>query len=304
MVLGTATILHLKLSKRLDIWLLQYWRVLRLECSFARFAHDVQIDVPPPNALARDDLVVFTAADSVYLNRFLQPFVGSMVAHTREPRLHVHLYNPTTRDLELLQSVQRQFPCLRLTRSHETFSGDDLARRAKASPKQLWNSLYICCSRFLAARALQRVTGASLLIVDIDILFNGNIEERFKGDIACALMLRPEEQNLSKRSLGGVVFASGSAVGQAFLSRACDDIARFLAAGFYWFAFDQYALYRSVQRMRAQERRDQLSLLTERDVSFDFARDALILYPKGALKDEHEYSSRAGAYGQKHGEVS
>jgi len=264
----------------------------------------VQIDVSPPAGLHRTDVIVFTAADSVYLGRFLMPFVGSLVAHNAEPRLHVHLYNPTASDVALLQRVRQQYPEVQLTSSHETFSDDDLARRAKASPKQLWKSLYICCSRFLAARVLQQRTGASLLIVDIDILFNGNIEERFSGDIACALMLRPQESNLSKRALGGVVFASGSAAGQSFLARACDDIERFLAAGFYWFAFDQYALYRSVQRIRASERRNLVSLLTEHDVSFDFVGDALIFYPKGALKHENEYSSLAGAYGEKRGEVS
>jgi hypothetical protein len=246
---------------------------------------------------------VFTAADSHYLRRFLTSFAGSMAAHIPRPRLHVHLYNPDSRDFALLESVQQQHPEMQLTLSHETFSGDQFARRATPSPRQMWLSLYICCSRFLAARAVQQQTGASLLITDIDILFNGNIRERFKGDIACALLERARERNLSKRFLGGVVYVSASPVGQRFLRRVCNYIERFLAAGFYWFAFDQYALFRAVQEMPANERRNNFSLLTQRDVSFEFAEDALILFPKGGLKDEERYSNLARTYEAKPVEV-
>lgn len=193
---------------------------------------------------------------------------------------------------------------MRLSWSHESFSADEFARRASASPRQMWKSLYICCARFLAARAVQQRTGASLLIIDIDILFNGNVRQRFTGDIACAVLLRPHENNLSKRTLGGVVFASASPVGQAFLSRACDYIERFLAAEFYWFAFDQYALFRAVKTMSKKERRSHFSPLTQRDVSFEFAEDALIYFAKGTLKDEDEYSNLADTYAKKSGEVS
>jgi len=296
--------LALKIYKRIDFWMLQHLRALRLKFCFARYPHHIEIDVPPSEGISRDDVMVFTAADSVYLGRFLGPFVGSMVAHVPSPRLHVHLYNPNGGDFALLKSVQQQYPAMQLTWSHETFSADEFARRANASPRQMWKSLYICCSRFLAARTLQKQTGASLLIIDIDILFNGNIRERFTDDIACALLLRPDESNLSKRTLGGVVFASASPVGQAFLSRACDYIERFLAAGFYWFAFDQYALFRAVQAMSEKERFNQFSPLTQRDVSFEFAKDALILFAKGTLKDEEEYSNLAGRYAEKRGEVS
>ncbi len=287
----------MKASKRFDAWLLQYLRVLRLGVCFARHAHHITVDVAPRSAESPDDdLLVFTAADGVYLRRFFRPFAGSLVAHVPGPRLHVHLYNPGADDFALLKSVQRQFPDLRLTWSHETFEAEDLERRAKASPRQSWKSLYICCSRFLAAQEIQQATGASLLISDIDVLFNGNLEDRFTRDIACALLLRPEEDDLSKRALGGVVFVSASAVGQRFLARACDRIARFLAAGFYWFAFDQYALWRAAQSMPADERRSCFSPLTEADVSFELSGEALILYPKGALKDEDRYSSLAGGY--------
>jgi hypothetical protein len=289
----------LKASKRFDAWLLQYLRVLRLGICFARHAHEVTVDVAPRAAEALDDgILVFTAADSVYLRRFFRPFAGSLVAHVPSPRLHVHLYDPGTDDFDLVKSVQRQFPDLQLTWSHATFAAADLDRRAKASPRQSWKSLYICCSRFLAAQEIQKATGASLLISDIDVLFNGNLEDRFTRDIACALLLRPEEDDLSKRALGGVVFVSASAVGQRFLARACGRIARFLAAGFYWFAFDQYALWRAVQTMPAHEKRSCFSPLTEADVSFDLSEEALILYPKGALKDDDEYSSLAGSYEQ------
>lgn len=297
--------LELKFSKKVDFWLLQHVRALRLKFCFARYPHHIEIDVAPPSAgVSRDDVMVFTAADSVYLGRFLRPFAGSMVAHVPRPRLHVHLYNAGSNDFALLKSVQQQYPEMQLTWSHETFSADDFARRATASPQQVWKSLYICCSRFLAAQTLQKLTGASLLIIDIDVLFNGNIKERFTGDVACALLLRPDERNLSKRTLGGVVFASSSPAGRKFLAHTCGYIERFLAAGFYWFAFDQYALFRAVQAMPEKERQTQFSPLTQRDVSFEFAEDALILFAKGTLKDEEEYSNLARAYDQKKAEAS
>src|SRR5213592_2104517 len=104
-----------KISKRLDHWLLQHLRVLRLGLCFARYRHHIEIDrLPRSTESAGDEIVVFTAADSGYLDRFLRPFVGSLVTHVPDPRLHVHLYNPQNSDLELLRSVQQQYSNLQL----------------------------------------------------------------------------------------------------------------------------------------------------------------------------------------------
>ncbi|MBI2717623.1 MAG: hypothetical protein HY245_08720 [Rhizobiales bacterium] len=287
----------MKLSKRIDLLLLQYLRVLRLALCSARYHHRMEIDrLPPATGIARDDIIVFTAADSEYLGRFLLPFAGSMVVHIPGPRLHIHLYNPQNGDFNLIKSIQEKYSSLQLTLSHEYFASRDFERRARASSKQTWKSLYICSSRFLAARTIQRLSGATLLITDIDILFNGNIKDRFGGGIECALLLRPNEKNLCKRTLGGVVFASANPVGQQFLATACDYIERFLRAGFYWFAFDQFALYRAVRAMSEDERRNSFSALTSRDVSFELAKDGLILFPKGKLKDEEAFANLARTY--------
>lgn len=287
----------MKISKRIDLSLLQYLRVLRLGFCFARYHHHMEIDQPPPvTGIASDDIIVFTAADSGYLGRFLRPFAGSMVAHIPGPRLHIHLYNPQNGDFDLIRSVQEKHPSLQLTWSHENFASEDFERQARASSRQSWKSLYICCSRFLAAQTIQQQSGANLLITDIDVLFNGNIRDRFGGDIECALRLRPDEKELCKRTLGGVVFASASPVGNKFLATACGYIERFLQAGFYWFALDQYALYRAVQAMSEDEKRNSFSALTPRDVSFELAKDGLILFPKGALKGEEAFASLARTY--------
>lgn len=260
----------------------------------------MQIDrMPPAFGDAKDNFMVFTAADGKYLERFLRPFVGSMMAFVPHPCLHIHLYNPQQKDFDLLSAVTNEHPDLQLSWSHENFSAGDLERGSGASPKQSWESLYICCSRFLAARAIQLETGANLLITDIDILFNGDVRARFNGGIECALRLRPLERNLCRRTLGGVVFVSSGPTGRKFLTTTCDYIERFLTAGFYWFYYDQYALHRAVQSLSKQERRELFSELTPQDVSFKLAKDGLILFPKGKLKDGDSFIDLAKKFGGK-----
>ena len=285
----------MKLAKRLEVVLFQRLRALRLGLSRATFRNRIEIDRAPSAASAASDLVVFTSADGPYLQRFMRSFVRSVVEHVADARVHVHLFNPSSEDYALLAAVERAYPTLQLSFSHETFSSEAHEQRARSSPKQPWRSLYICCARFLAARTIQQGCNSPLLMLDIDVLINGDVRSRFGGDVGVSLLLRPDEPYLSKRTLGGVVFASTTPEARTFLATACDYIERYLGAGIYWFAFDQYALYKGVQSMSPEARAARFSPLTSRDIDFDLSGHGLILYPKGALKHGEAFAQIAAS---------
>jgi hypothetical protein len=135
-----------------------------------------------------------------------------------------------------------------------------------------------------------------VLVLDIDLLFNADIRTRFAGDAQYALMRRPKKCSLSKRILGGVVYASSSPIGRLFLNQICEHIERFLGSGTYWYCFDQYALYRAFLYMKSKTKLNGFSELTSKDVSLTLALNALILYPKGTAKDEGEFAALAGEF--------
>lgn len=210
--------------------------------------------------------------------------------------IHVHVYNPVDGDFEVIQALRTELPTLRITHSSETFDPAMLQKRSPASPQQSWKSLYICTSRFIAAKQFQDRSGTSLLITDIDLLFNGDALARFGNGIDIAMFLRPTERNLCKRVLGGVVFVAGSGVGMQFLSKVTSNISRFLAAGYYWFAFDQFALHRSLRKMQKKTVNLNFSQLDTRDMSFDFDLRSLILVPKGKTRDQEAFQALAASF--------
>lgn len=289
----------MKFSKELDLRLIQYLRLIRFQFHFRRHRNAILFDDDGADIHEQQSrLMIYTAADSTYLQKFFKPFVKSANAHMRAPRIHIHLYNPQPADFTLLNSVRKDMARLALSWSHENFSAQALEQRSQSSNQQSWKSLYICTSRFIAAEIVQKKFGLPLLITDVDILFNGNVEERFSGAIDVALMLRPEERNICKRTLGGIVYVSARVAGRNFLARTAGSISRFLAAGFYWFAFDQLALYRAVRAMPKDSFATGFSPLTHHDISFDMDQDGLILFPKGKIKDQQEFADLVHSYSE------
>lgn len=283
--------------KQIDCYFFQYLRALRHELRRARFAHRISdISYSPGFGEARAGaprpLTVFTAADSIYFTKYARAFAGSLVKHVAAPRMHAHLYNPDAPALAALAAIGSAYPELALSWTTETFSEAALDKAAKAAA-QSWTSLYICCTRFLAAQTVQARLNAPLLILDIDILFNADIRPRFAGDIEYAAMLRLDQCNLAKRTLGGTVFASLSPRGRLFLEQICVHVERFIAGKTYWAGFDQYALYRAYRHMKSRMGLAGFSELTAKDVSLNLGPDALILYPKGKIKDEEEFAQLA-----------
>ncbi len=291
-----------KVKKSLEFKFLQHVRVVRTRYSFRRFRPRVSImqfaSAKPDSASAAENgLTVFTAADAAYLARFGTAFVGSLVQHVAAPKLHVHLFNPDASSIAQLQSLAETHPALTLSWTTEEFSAEPLERRSPAGRKQSWKSLYICSARFLTAKSVQDTLGTSLLIMDIDVLFNGDVAHSFSGDVDYALMPRFNEKNLCKRTLGGVVYVSSRPSGRAFLAHACKYIERFLGRKRYWFAFDQLALYQALKHMKARELLRGYKPLTAQDVSFDLAPDALILFPKGKAKGQDKFARISAQFG-------
>jgi hypothetical protein len=287
----------MKFSKELDLRFFQYLALARFKLSWRTYKPSLLFDLrDAPLAEGIGGLTLFTAADSGYLQRFIEPYLLSARAHVTRPRVHIHLYNPEEKDFELLMSMRGELPDMQITWSHEIFSPEAWETRSSSSDQQSWKSLYICTSRFLAAQAVQQRCGSDILMTDIDILFNGDVTKRFCAPADVGLFLRLGERNLCKRTLGGLVYASARPNGRKFLSHVADDISRFLAAGRYWFAFDQLALYRAVLRMPEASRRSHILELTTQDMSFDFSPDGLILVPKGRSRDEGRFAALSKKY--------
>lgn len=237
-----------------------------------------------PAPMVEGSFVVFTAADSLYFRKFGPAFLSSLVRQHPSVNVHFHLFDPDMDTLEILRQWQARLPSATIGHSRERLPMRALRIPGKAHAKQSWKSLYICCSRFLAAQHLQRRCAASVLLMDIDVLFASRVDAMFAG-ADCGLMPRLDQKNWCKRTLGGVVFASSSPLGRAFLDHACLHIRKFLTLGLYWFAFDQYALYRALRYTRQRDGLARFRALTPNHVSFDVSASAPILYPKGKRKD-------------------
>jgi hypothetical protein len=276
---------------------------VRLDDRFRQFVNATGVFITPdrykpewvdwqPAAVEPGAITVFAAADSIYFRKFGLAFLASLVRHHPTVHVHFHLYDPDRESLSFLAEWKAQFPAASISHSVERLPA--LARRALTGTrkKQSWKSLYICCTRFLAARHLQRTVGCAILLMDIDVIFAGRIEPIFAGS-DYGLMPRPTQQNWCKRTLGGVVFARPSPLGQAFLDHACLQIGKFLTRGRYWFAFDQYGLYRALLHMKRRDGLAHFCALTDRHVSFDLAAEAPILYPKGRSKEGEAFSALA-----------
>jgi hypothetical protein len=132
----------------------------------------------------------------------------------------------------------------------------------------------------------------SVLVMDIDVIFVGKLDPIFAG-AQYGLMPRLHQSNWCTRTLGGVVFASAKPLGRIFLDHACWRIRKFLTLGIYWFAFDQYALYRALRYMERQDGLAHFRPLNGEQVSFDLEVEAPILYPKGQDKEGEQFKQLA-----------
>jgi len=179
-------------------------------------------------------------------------------------------------------------PAIEIGYSTERLPKSALRDPKKSDSKQSWKSLFICCARFLAARHLQQERGVAILLMDIDVIFAGRLEGIFAG-AHYGLMPRLAQKNWCKRTLGGAVFVSSSPLGRAFLGHACRHIRKFLTLRLYWFAFDQYALYRALLHMKRHDGLANFRALTSAHVCFDLSAKAPILYPKGRSKGSKEF---------------
>lgn len=245
-----------------------------------------------PATVAEGSFSIFTAADAAYLKRFGPTFLSSLLRQHPEASVHFHLYDADAEAIALVGRWRVEFPDARIGYSTERLPEKALRPPTAGHRRQSWRSLFICCSRFLAAQRLHEATGAPLLLMDIDVIFGGLLVPIFAGT-DYALMPRLSHKNWCKRTLGGVVYASYSPTGRAFLAETCLQIRKFLSSRLYWFAFDQYALYRALLRMRRRDGLAGFRALTPEQISFDLAGDAPILYAKGNQKHQDAYISFA-----------
>lgn len=246
---------------------------------------------------ADDSVVVVTSADPEYFRRFAPAFISTLAAKCPSASVHFHLYDAEPECLRILAAWRERLPSLRIGHSSEKLPKSVLRPpRPKHANRQSWKSLHICCSRFLAAEELQRRCGKPILLMDIDVMFMDSIDGLF-ADADYGLMPRLSSGKWCKRTLGGVVYVSNSEVGRHFLGRACRYIRKFLALRrlLYWFAFDQYALYRAMVRMQQHPSRPRFRALTEAHIGFEPESDAPIFYPKGRRKERTEFMPVSGA---------
>jgi hypothetical protein len=278
--------------KKVERSLLQHLRYL-LIVSVGRPApaHPLSANPEWKRALPKEgpSPIIVTACDQAYFEKHAPAFVASVSEKSSAAHIHFHLYN-----FGRAEDIVRRFDAHRnvtITITHEEIDFDALERRSPSSAKQSWRSLYICCSRFLAAREVMRASNKAVVLFDVDILFNKPIDPFFASlaDYDAALLLRPSERFMNKRTLGGFVYFATSTLGTLFMDTVCGIIGKFLAQGRYWWAFDQLALHKAVARMQARPAFRSLEL-DEGDISFEMSPDSLIWYPKGQRKQSPRFA--------------
>ena len=247
-------------------------------------AHDLNKLIPKTG----DPPIIFTACDKGYFEKYAPSFVASISQQASFADVHFHLYNFDACDDILGFSRAHKNVTITVTREEVDFTA--LEQQDRSAPKQSWRSLYICCSRFLAAREVMKASGRPILLLDVDVLFSRPIQSFF-GTLLnsdAALVLRSGEPYMNRRTLGGIVYCSSGELGTQFMDTVCDIIGRFFSRRRYWKAFDQLALYKALTRMRARPG-FRLLELGPNEISFDMNPYSVIWYPKGRRKDSDDF---------------
>lgn len=170
-----------------------------------------------------DGVQLFAACDPIYFDRHVDGLVNSINANSPSTSLHLHLYNPTTKQFEELERFQRNMSEVHLTWTWENVRIDGMHRR--------WKNIHLASLRFPRLYMALNSSARPILSIDIDCFVRRNLsmfmDEARGADIG--LVLRSEFRDPGKRVLALAVYAAPTATGISMLGAAASRIAAHIA---------------------------------------------------------------------------
>ena len=197
-----------------------------------------------PAETAGAGFTVLACCDASYLYRYGGSFVGSF-AVIGEPNasLHLHVINPDGACLARLKTLAKKVPKVRLSVSTESSPAE-----VNASPTA--GSTYFACNRFLQLPAFLGHLRNSIMVVDIDYVFESRVADVVRVASECDLAYMPREIPSAPWAdyLAGLVVARPTPLTLEYFNLVGQFILRAMRRGEASWMLDQLALY-CVHRM-------------------------------------------------------
>lgn len=265
--------------------------------SFWRTQARIQLDqaahIPlPPLAgerpdVARDDIVVFFAADSAFFWEHGLVLLGSIAQQSPNAKCHVHVINPDVGVAGAIETARALLPGLGLSYSFEEV---DLEGRSEAHVRTYYASV-----RFVRLAEIFAAAPASYLCLDADCIVRGDIGSAFGGESADVRMRLRYDERPHVTVAAGALALSPTAGASRFIDQVSALVRAVLEAGEGAWFLDQIVLGHLHRKLAPAE--VQVKLLDSTYLDWFFHDQSLIWTGKGPRKFEDEkYTSELARY--------
>jgi hypothetical protein len=249
--------------------------------------------ITPPllGNLDQPNFFIYVAADSVYFDQHARPLINSVLKHTPNYGIHIHIYDPRPDQLEFCRSRQgvsvtyekldltqfKQVTAEWLTRTN--FSNDRQRQMYKKGQtlgvenlNLLVRQTYYACARFIRLAELIR-PGQRCLAIDVDGLVRGPFEHQL-GPADFYLYEKPKDGT----HLAGAILFNGTVGSHEFLQEYAKQLRVSIEKNdLYWF-LDQLILDQLVPRYHK-------GLLPMSYIDWAMRADSAIWSAKGKRKE-------------------
>jgi tetratricopeptide (TPR) repeat protein len=235
--------------------------------------------------VARDDVVVFFAADSGYFWQHSLVLLASLHRHSPQSKCHVHVINPDAGVPLAIQSLRSMLPELVVTYTFETidFEGCDEAHI----------STYYASVRFVRLREVFARSPATYLCVDADCIVRGSVTSALnKLDLADVGIHMRYDERPHMTVAAGVLVLRPTLPAAEFIARVAALIQQTLEAREAMWFLDQIILSHVVRELAARVNVSQLDMSY---IDWFFRDDSLIWTGKGRRKSENNWYMREAA---------
>ncbi len=241
--------------------------------------------------VAANRLLLLVSADSGYLCEHGLPFACSLERNSPDAHLHLHLINPDAACEATLERIRQEFARTTLSQTEERFDF------AGFSPE--FARTYCASIRFVRLLQLLRAVRRGALLLDIDVLVRGSLEEFRDGrnGYDCAIHTRFHSRRDREKFFASVFYAASTPPALAYLGSVTTRIASAIVQRKARWYLDQIALYEAYREHLDTRSAIRLEHLSMRYADWEFRKNSTIWAGKGWRKAMDEtYLAQRAAY--------
>ncbi|MFQ5784512.1 MAG: hypothetical protein ACE5H8_06780 [Alphaproteobacteria bacterium] len=236
-------------------------------------------------------LLILVGCDSGYLSEHGLPFACSLDRNSPGTHLHIHLINPDAASERTLERLERELTRTTLSRTAERFDFTELS--------QEFARAYCASVRFVRLLQLLRAVGTGILLLDVDVLVRGGLEELrdIRNSYDCAIHTRFHSRREREKVFASAFYAAPTPAALAYLERVATHIATAIVQRKAKWYVDQLALYEAYRSCRASGPAVRLRHLSACYADWTFRKNSTIWAGKGRRKEADEiYLAERAAY--------